>query len=162
MSTYRLEKHRRVNAKITFLSNVEIKGRFFLGDAVSTHIGPERVSDLLNQHERFFPFEVEGGEGKKPYVAIYSRAHIVLVELDPADADAEADPSLELAAPKLVSLLFSSGTRVRGELHVVAPEGQSRVSDFANAMPRFQHFTTRGVMSLVNLDHVVEILPISE
>lgn len=162
MSTYRLEKNRRVKATITFLSKVEIKGSFFLSEAVPNHAGPERVSDLLNRSERFFPFEVEGGEGKKPYVAIYARAHIALVEIDPSGSEVEADPSLELASHKLVSFLFSNGTRVRGELFVAAPEGQDRISDFANTMPRFQHFTVRGAMSLVNLEHVVEILPISE
>src|SRR5262245_19738639 len=56
MSQFRVEK-RRVEAELTLSSGERLKGCFFLATSSATHPGPERVVDLLNSEQGFFPFE---------------------------------------------------------------------------------------------------------
>ncbi len=44
-------------------------------------------------------------------------------------------------------------------MHVVAPEGHDRVSDYASTAERFRYIETADGTCVVNLDHVVEIAP---
>ena len=153
MSQYRIEKQHDVMATITLASGVELRGSFFLADAATAHSGRERVYDLLNEPERFFPFDVEGRDGKPSYVSLLARSHVLFVTLDEPAAELHYDDlSLGMASRKFVSLLLTNGARMRGELFIVMPEGMDRVSDFAN----------RDQMSIVNFDHVIEILPMAE
>src|SRR4029079_12837938 len=88
MSQYRIEKQHHVSAAITLVTGTELRGTFFLAEATTAHSGPERVYDLLNQPDRFFPFEVGGRDGKTAYVSLLARSHVLFVTLD--------EPSSEL------------------------------------------------------------------
>jgi hypothetical protein len=158
MSQFRIEKSRKVKATIATATGPEVSGTFFLADATSLHSGPERVSDLLNESERFFPFEVAGPDGKV-HVGLFARAHVLYVQLAPESLEAEGVAELAFASDRPVSLLLTNGERLRGELHVATPDGMDRVSDFANRGERFQYFGSRDKLSMVNLDHIIEILP---
>jgi hypothetical protein len=163
MSQYRIEKQHNVTASITLATGAEVRGRFFLADTATAHSGRERVYDLLNDPDRFFPFDVEGRDGKPSHVSLIARAHVLFATLDEPSTELPSDDlSIGMAARKFVSLLLSNGVRLRGELLVVMPEGKDRVSDFANCEGRFQYFANRDQMAIVNFDHVVEILPMAE
>jgi len=163
MSQYRIEKQHDVMAVVTLASGAEMRGSFFLAEATTAHSGRERVYDLLNERDRFFPFEVEGRDGKPSYVSLLARSHVLFVTLDEPSTEMPYDDlSLGMASRKFVSLLLTNGVRMRGEVFVAMPEGMSRVSDFANREGRFQYFGAHDRMSLVNFDHVVEILPMTE
>jgi len=60
MSQYRIEKQHHVSAAITLVTGTELRGTFFLAEATTAHSGPERVYDLLNDPDRFFPFDGRG------------------------------------------------------------------------------------------------------
>lgn len=161
MSDFRVEKH-HARATLTLSSGVEVTGSFFLAEATPHRVGPERVYDLLNRPDRFFPFEVDAREDRGAYVALFSREHVVVAELDRETSLAEDDGTFDLASNKIVSLLLDNGARLRGELHIEMPSGRDRVSDFANRDARFSYFGARDALKLVNLDRVAEILPISD
>ena len=42
-----------------------MRGCFFLAGSHATHMGPERVADLLNAETGFFPFELPGEVGSR-------------------------------------------------------------------------------------------------
>jgi len=163
MSEYRIEKQHHVTATITLVTGTELRGSFFLAETATAHSGRERVHDLLNESDRFFPFDIEGRDGKQSHVSLLARAHVLFVTLDEPSTELPSDDlSLGMASRKFVSLLLTNGTRMRGELFIAMPEGKDRVSDFANCEGRFQYFANRDQMSIVNFDHVVEILPMAE
>ena len=76
-SEFRVEKH-RAEAELTLSTGTRIKGAFFLSDSSAGHVGPERVADLLNGEQGFFPFELAGGT---PRTVLYNRAHVTTISL---------------------------------------------------------------------------------
>jgi hypothetical protein len=161
MGEFRLEK-RRVRVALTLSTGQVLDGHLFLADLASTHSGPERVGDLLNSGGGFFPFEVEeGGEGPSR-IALYNRAHVVLVHLAEPELEAELDPTYLIADRKSVSMLLSTGARVTGDLRLVLPAGHARLSDYARSEEVFRYVELPAGMLIVNFAHVIELLPVAE
>lgn len=151
-SEFRVEK-RRVEAAIT-LSNREVAhGCFFVSGSGPLHEGPERVGQLLNVEDRFFPFERTGTGA--PTTVLYSRSQVVVVSL--ADPEAQRVPGYEVATPRVVSLLMTSGDRIVGSVRVYRPEGRDRVSDWARDPAAFRYVETDQATLLVNVEHIVEV-----
>lgn len=160
MSQFRIEK-RRAEATITLTSGAQLRGSFFLGPGAPNHAGPERITDLLNTTPGFFPFERADREGG-PEIALYNRDHIVLAELPAPDLDLQQDASYQAAPIKMASMLLSTGERIVGKVYVFRPEGRDRLSDYTRLEDRFRYLEGPGRTLVVNLAHVLEIVPISE
>lgn len=151
MSQYRVEK-KRAEAEITLTTGGKVKGYFFLWATSQSHVGPERVGDLLNEQVRFFPFELEDGQ-----TALFNRAHIVLIRL-PADAiEAQQEPGYEVARRRVVSMLLSTGQRISGTVAVYRPIGRDRLSDYARGDEMFRYVETGDHTLIVNSAHLVEL-----
>jgi hypothetical protein len=156
-SEFRVEKQ-RAHAVVT-LSNGEARsGSFFVAGGSARHAGPERVGDLLNSEEGFFPFEV--GAGGRSETVLMHRDHVVMVSL--ADNEATRDPGYALATRRVASLLLSSGRRIVGIVRVYRPEGRDRLSDWAHHGERFRYIETAEATVLVNVDHVLEVREVTE
>jgi hypothetical protein len=161
MEEFRLEKQ-RVRATLVLASGISVDGHFFLADSVSMHAGPERVGDLLNSNPGFFPFEItERGPGSSR-IALYNRAHVLLVHLAEPELEAELDPTYAVAQRKSVAMLLSNGERVAGDLRVMLPAGNARLSDYARGEEQFRYVELATSIVIVNFTHVIELLPISE
>jgi hypothetical protein len=151
MSDLRFEKH-RVPATITLSTGVQIRGWFFVVGALPSHGGPERVGDLLNAEDGFFPFQREDGTTGQ-----FNRAHVVQARLAP-DADEESlEPGHSVERPREVSLTLSTGTQVAGTVFVSGPTGHERLSDYARRARHFFYLVTTGGTLVVNTHHVVEL-----
>jgi hypothetical protein len=159
VSEFRVEK-RRAEAALTLTTGATVRGCFFLADSRASHVGPERVADLLNAEPGFFPFEskVEG----RSSTALYNRSQVVMVTLLEDTIEAQLDPGYAVATERGVRILLSNGETVEGRVRVYRPTGRDRLSDYARAPETFRYVETAGPTVIVNSAHMVELRETNE
>lgn len=156
MSEYRVEK-RREAAELTLSSGATISGHFFLAASSQVHSGPERVGDLLNLEAGFFPFEAPNGD-----TALINRAHVIKVALPEHVIEAQLDDAYGMALRRHVAVLLSNGEKVTGQVAVYRPAGHERLSDYAQIDVRFRYVEQANRTLLVNSEHIVSLLEVTE
>jgi hypothetical protein len=154
MSEFRVEK-RRAEAELTLSTGIRVNGAFFLASSSALHAGPERVGDLLNGEQGFFPFELTG-DGN-PRTVLYNRAHVTMIALPPSVVEAQLDPGYDLAIKRRVSILLSTGTRIAGTVSMYRPVGHDRLSDYAHIAEAFRYLETSDRTLIINSGHIVEL-----
>lgn len=150
-SGFRFEKI-RVKATLTLAGGETVSGCFFVADSAS-HDGFERVAELLNSENGFFPFEI-GLDGEVRTV-LYNRAHLLLVEVQ--DHEERSIAGWNVAVVRDVALLLSNGQRIDGVVRVQRPVGRDRVSDWLRQAEMFRYVEAADVTLIVNAAHVVSI-----
>lgn len=158
MSEFRVEKAKAA-AILTLSNGAKVGGVFFVAGSSATHAGPERIADVLNAEDGFFPFEIDGPGG--PQAVLYHRAHVVTVALV-NNGEPQRDPGYAVATRRFVSMLLSNGSRVTGAVRVYRPQGRDRLSDYARAPETFRYLETPGGTLIVNVAHVVELMETEE
>ena len=152
MSQFKVEKE-RVAASLALATGQTVTGCFFLLGSLNNAAGRERVGDLLNTEDGFFPFQRDDGT-----TAQYNRAHVVFVRL-PAGVDEEAlDPGYDVAQRRSVVITLSSGARIDGTVAVYGPAGYERLSDYTRSARQFRYVVTPFGAVIVNSDHIVEVI----
>jgi hypothetical protein len=152
MSQFKVEKE-RVAASLALATGQTVTGCFFLLGSLNNAAGRERVGDLLNTEDGFFPFQRDDGT-----TAQYNRAHVVFVRL-PAGVDEEAlDPGYDVAQRRGVVITLSSGARIDGTVAVYGPAGYERLSDYTRSARQFRYVVTPFGAVIVNSDHIVEVI----
>jgi hypothetical protein len=152
MSQFKVEKE-RVAASLALATGQTVTGCFFLLGSLNNAAGRERVGDLLNTEDGFFPFQRDDGT-----TAQYNRAHVVFVRL-PAGVDEEAlDAGYDIAQRRSVVMTLSSGARIDGTIAVYGPAGYDRLSDYTRSARQFRYVVTPFGAVIVNSDHIVEII----
>jgi len=152
MSRFKVEKD-RVAASLSLTTGQTITGSFFVLGSLNTAVGRERVGDLLNAEDGFFPFQREDGT-----TAQYNRAHVVLVRL-PVGVDEEAlEPGYDVAQRRNVVITLSTGARIDGTVAVYGPVGYDRLSDYTRRGKHFRYVVTPFGSVIVNADHIVEVI----
>jgi hypothetical protein len=154
MSQLRVEK-RRAEAELTLSTGIRVMGTFFLASSSALHAGPERVGDLLNGDQGFFPFELSGDGG--PRTVLYNRAHVTMIALPPSVVEAQLDPGYDLAIKRRVSVLLSTGTRIAGTVSMYRPVGHDRLSDYTHIAEAFRYVETSDQTLIINSAHIVEL-----
>jgi hypothetical protein len=153
MSQFRVEK-RRVEAELTLSSGHSVRGIFFLAGSCSRHAGPERVADLLNAQDGFFPFET----APEPAATILvNRAHVISVRLLEQPDEPQLDPGYAVAPERRVIMLLSNGTALSGSVRVYRPEGRDRLSDYAQSPDTFRYLECADGTFVVNRAHIVNL-----
>lgn len=155
MSEFRVEK-RRESADVTLITGATMTGVFFLGPSTHLHNGPERVGDVLNLEEDFFPFE-RGTE-----TLLVNRAHVLKVTLPPQMIEAELDASYHVATRRTAKLLLTTGEEITGNVVIDRPPGYDRLSDYVAADERFRHVELADRTVLVNSRHIVALTEVFE
>jgi hypothetical protein len=153
MSQFRVEK-RRAEAELTLSSGHNVRGTFFLAGSCSRHAGPERIADLLNVQEGFFPFETTV---ETPGTLLINRAHVVSVRLLEQPDEPRFDPGYLVAPQRHVIMLLSNGTTLRGTVRVYRPEGRDRLSDYAQSSEAFRYLESADGTFVVNCVHIVNL-----
>jgi hypothetical protein len=152
MSQFKVEKD-RVPASLSLATGQTITGSFFVLGSLNTAIGRERVGDLLNAEDGFFPFQREDGA-----TAQFNRAHVVLVRL-PSGVDEESlEPGYDVAQRRNVVITLSTGARIDGTVAVYGPVGYDRLSDYTRRAKHFRYVFTPFGSVIVNADHIVEVI----
>ena len=156
-SEYRFEK-RRIDASVTLSSGQTSHGCLFTAAESTRYSGPERVGDLLNASQGFFPFEIhEAGDSR---TVLYNRSHVVIVSL--GENEAQRDPGYSVATRRYVSILLSTNQRLAGWVRVYQPQGRDRLSDWTRQPETFRYLETSGLTLLVNATHIVDISEVPE
>jgi hypothetical protein len=155
MSEYHVEK-RREAAKLTLTSGSTMAGSFFLSGSSPAHVGHERVGDLLNFEDGFFPFETEAG------TELINRAHVLKVVLPPPLIEVQFDAGYDVSVRRRVSLLLTNGERVSGVVAVMRPRGHDRLSDFTRSDERFHYLELPEQTLLINSAHIVAMSEVPE
>lgn len=153
LSEFRVEKS-RAHATLTLSNGASAHGCFFISGNSRTHAGPEGINDVLNGETGFFPFEARRPEGTR--TILYNRDHVVFVTL--ADTgEPQRDSGYHVATERIVSMLMSNGTRLRGVVRVFRPQGRDRLSDFARAEQTFRYLEAEHATYVINVRHIVEL-----
>ena len=152
MSQFRFEKH-QVAASLSLTTGATISGCFFVASSLATHGGPERVGDLLNADDGFFPFQSDDGTTGQ-----YNRTHVVLVMLPSGVAEEELEPGYLVALRRAVTLTLSTGTTIEGTVLVSGPAGHERLSDYVRNSKDFWYVVTSDGTVIVNSHHIVELI----
>lgn len=156
MSRFKVEKD-RVAASLSLATGQTVTGCFFVLASLATAVGRERVGDLLNAEDGFFPFQRDDGT-----TAQFNRAHVVFVRL-PAGVDEELlEPGYDIAQRRNVVMTLSTGARIDGTVAVHGPVGYDRLSDYARRAKHFQYVLTPFGSVIVNADHIVEVIEKAE
>jgi hypothetical protein len=158
-SAFRVEK-RRTDATVTLSTGPSQRGCFFVAGGSALHDGPERVSDLLNSEQGFFPFEIHGAD--LTHTVLYNRAQVVMVALTNDNVEASRESGYDVATQRVVSALLSNGQRVVGTVRVYRPAGRDRLSDWAHQPETFRYMETRDMTIIVNVAHIVEVSEVPE
>jgi hypothetical protein len=156
MSRFRVEK-RRAEAELTLSTGATVRGWFFLAGSSATHTGPERIGDLLNTGDGFFPFQLSNGA-----TVLYNRAHVASITLPTDAVEPALDPGYELATKRHVSILLTTGARLTGTVSIYLPSDHNRLSDYANAEETFRYVETPDRTYIVNASHIVDLVEIAE
>lgn len=159
VSEYRVEK-RRAEVALTLTTGATVRGCFFLADSRASHGGPERVADLLNAENGFFPFELK--LDRAPHTVLYNRTQLVVVTLLESTIEAQLDPGYSVATEREVRMLLSNGETVHGRVRVYRPTGRDRLSDYARLPETFRYVETDEATLIVNSAHIVELRETSE
>ena len=155
MPEFRIEK-RRETADVTLVTGATITGAFFLGESSHLHTGPERVGDVLNLEDGFFPLE-RGTE-----TMLLNRAHVLKVTLPPQMIEAQLDASYAVATRRTAKLLLTTGEEITGNVVIAGPPGQDRLRDYAVADERFRYVELPDCTILVNTEHIVALTEVFE
>jgi hypothetical protein len=153
MSQFRVEK-RRAEAELTLSSGHAVRGIFFLAGSCSLHAGPERIADLLNSQDGFFPFETIF---ERSGTLLINRTHVVYVKLLEQPDEPRLDPGYVVAPERRVIMVLSNGTTLRGAVRVYRPEGRDRLSDYAQSAEAFRYLEAADGTFVVNCAHIVHL-----
>jgi hypothetical protein len=152
MSQFKVDKE-RVAASLALATGQMVTGCFFVIGSLNNAAGRERIGDLLNAEDGFFPFQRDDG----PTVQ-YNRAHVVFVRL-PAGVDEERlEPGYDVAQRQNVIITLSTGARIDGIVTVYGPVGYDRLSDYTRRAKHFRYVVTPFGSLIVNADHIVEVI----
>ena len=152
ISGLRIEKTRS-HASVTLTSGDTLFGCFFLAGASLRSTGRERVIDLLNDDDVFFPFEVHDSGPAR--TVLVNRAHVTMAIL--ANPEARRDPGYEVATERDVSIRLSNGQLLDGSIRVYRPVGRDRLSDWARDPDRFRYVESGDLTVIVNVAHIIEV-----
>jgi hypothetical protein len=153
MSDFHIEKQ-RAEAEITLSGGGSVRGAFFLAGSSSNYHCPERVADLLNEEQGFFPF---GTNPEQADTILINRTHIVSVKLLERSNEPQLDPSYDLATKRHVSMRLSNGTRLSGTVRISRPQGHDRLSDYARSPEAFRYLESPDGTYVVNYAHIVDL-----
>jgi hypothetical protein len=157
MSQFRVEKH-RAEAELTLSSGERLSGCFFLAGSSATHPGPERVVDLLNNEQGFFPFEATPPAG----TVLVNRRHLVVARLVGASEEARLASGYDVATVRQVSIKLSNRAELHGTVRVYLPEGRDRLSDYARSPEHFRYLENPDGTFVINTDHIVQLSDLPE
>jgi len=154
-SEFRVEK-RREAAELTLTTGTTMTGSFFLSGSSRAHMGAERVGDLLNLEDGFFPFETEAG------TEMINRVHVLKVVLPTPVIEVQLDAAYDVATHRRVSVLLTNGERLTGIVAVNSPPQSDRLSDFGRLEEHFRYLELPEQTLLINSAHIVAMSEVPE
>jgi len=129
----------------------------FLSEFASTHVGAERLSDLLNGTNEFLPaVDLESDRA-----TFLNRASICAARVAPElEEDVHAADGATIPTEHEVEITLNDGSVLKGLISYVLPPDRSRLADYLNDSTPFFRLLEGNKVSLVNKRHVSRIVAI--
>jgi len=143
-------------AELTLTTGSMLSGYFFLADTIQGRVGGERVGDVLNREDGFFPFGTDSG------ISLINRAHVLKVILPATVIEAQLDAGYDAAKRVNATWLLTNGEDVSVLVTVYRPEGRDRLSDYLQLNDRFRYVELPDRTVLVNSTHIVAMSEVAE
>ena len=140
---------RRVQVEVLVPGAPPEKVTVFLAEFASTHTGPERLSDLLNAHDEFFPAQDASGETR-----FLGRHSIAAARVE---REWELGEELPEGHQHEVEIQLAGGIQLRGLVSFVLPHDRSRLLDYLNDPQPFVRLAEQDKVSLVNKRHILRV-----
>jgi hypothetical protein len=155
-SDYRIPKQ-EVSAEVSLLGQPRKVVKLFLHERAEAHSGPERPSDLLNGAGQFFPAIEPPGK-----LVLLRRDAVTVISVAAESEFPAAGAGEEAADPPgivtmSVEVILQDGSRIRGSVRFVMPEGRNRLIDFMNTQDRFLTVREESLARLINKRRIVRI-----
>lgn len=153
MDELRIPK-RRTAVEFRLLAREEpLKLDVFLGEQASEHLGPERLSDLLNGPSDFVP-ALDPATNRMLFL---QRANIAVarVSIDEEPGDEASEHTIPTEHHVVFELVDRS--RITGLVSYVLPPDRSRLNDYLNIAPPFIRVLGTEDVALINKRHLVQV-----
>ena len=135
---------------INFVGGSSVSGQIFLSPQSPYRFGKEKMLDLLNNEDAFFPLEAETTSS----IRLVHKRNIFFIT---THEDKEENES---GKPVTVTIVRTDGEKLVGDLIIQEPEHRSRVLDFFNSNNgSFFRLQTKEKVYYINSRYVSEILP---
>lgn len=147
---------RRVGIEVGLSGDKRRNVVVFLSEFASNHLGPERVSDLLNGEAEFIP----ALDPSRNAMTFNNRAGLLWVAVDVQEEPASSE-SHTIPTEHEVELTLSDGSTLSGLVSYVLPPDRARVVDFLNEAPQFFRVLQGDRVTLVNKRHVAQVVALN-
>jgi hypothetical protein len=151
MEELRIEK-RKVEVEVVGLDGIHHRVRVFLGEFSAEHSGQERVADLLNGADQFFPAE----EIASGLIFMLRRSNIVFARVALKDEPIAIEDGRHPNEATLVVSL-ADGSHMTANARYIRPPERSRVIDMLNGPERFFVVRKGETAVFINKEQVIAV-----
>lgn len=152
---YRLQTTRRA-VTLTMVSGDELKGHVFAHWSAFKPFETQETTELFNDEEPFFPFEIEGGE-----VILVAKSRVAEVTVEREDDSVETVAAAPHTPTALLQIVLAGGAVRLGSIRMEVPPDRSRVLDYLNRLTsRFITLYTSNDARLINRTLIDRVRPL--
>jgi hypothetical protein len=126
----------------------------FLSDYAREHLGPERVSDILNGENDFLPAVAEDER-----VVLLGRETFLWVRI-PLNEHTEEEDEAGQRTDIGVRVLLEDGSGLTGNIRFVPPPGRGRLQDYLNSSGRFLSVVSGDKVFYVNRLRIANVVAV--
>lgn len=142
------------NVEVVLRNSTVLRGRMFLHERAEKHPGAEKVEDVLNAPEQFFPLAVREG-GEKTLLVNKSQTLYVKVPAEHGRSQARAESAPSWAVQVAIEMV--QGAPLQGVVHFAQPPGRDRTLDALNESAPYLCLVQDAAFYYVHLSSVVVV-----
>lgn len=145
---------RGVSVEVVLLNSTVLRGRLFLHDVAEHHDGGEKVEDVLDRPEKFFPLAVREA-GVRTVLVNKDQTLYIRVPTQPNRVSIDAEGVTTWAVQ--LTLEMVQGGPLSGTVFFAQPPGRDRTLDGLNGAGKYLCLVQETSFCYVNLESVVMV-----
>ena len=146
----------RIPAEVVMTDGRALAGNLFVPMVASTHDGPMRPDELMNEHPAFFPFLEVDAEMS----ILLNKAQVLLVTIR---AWREPTPAgVPPAFPERFARVELRDRVVEGTVVIDMPEHQGRMLDYLNFSGQFITVRAGELWHLIQRNHILRVVDVQK
>ena len=142
-----------LQAEVVCADGRTFRGRVFIPDAASTHHGPMRPAEWMNDPAPFFPFQPEN----EPHSFLLSRSEVLVFTVQ-AGANADLDDADGGGGLRRRVIVECGDRRFEGDIVIDMPSHQMRVLDYLNRADPFLIVRDGGRRHLIRKERITRVV----
>ena len=143
----------RLQVLVHFTDGSKTAGEVFLAPFSGDHHGHQKVADLLETEDKFFPLSIEGGD-----VEFISKSQILMIEGELIGEEDRELLSAGLVHQVDVSVVITDACIIDGTLLAEVPPERSRLSDCLNLSGNYLRLRSENRYIHVNKSFIKKVL----